>query len=401
MRVPAVAQKGFPTRPTRSERSQKRPTALLVTDTFPRGKARSCLTPFLFLQFFVMNHAAPSPAKGKRCRAVGMLSGGLDSILACKLMLAQDIEVLALNFVSPFCTCTSSGCRHQATKVAAELGIPIKVVPTGPDYIEMVKHPKHGYGRNMNPCLDCRIFTFSRARKYLEEVGAQFVFSGEVLGERPMSQHLQALRLIERESGLEGRLLRPLSAQLLEPTIPERTGLVDRERLLAFQGRSRKPQIALAASLGINDYPCPAGGCLLTDRQFALRLKDAFAHGEDSLHHIRFLRLGRHFRLPSGAKVVVGRDELENRALQNIVQPSETVLEAEGVGSPVTVVLGSANNSDIELAARICARFSDAKLEPLVKIRCRGAASAPGTARLISVRPITEAEITPLRIPGH
>ncbi|MEO0079946.1 MAG: hypothetical protein ABIK44_04655 [candidate division WOR-3 bacterium] len=331
----------------------------------------------------------------RRCRAVGMLSGGLDSILATKLMLEQGIEVFGLNFVSPFCTCTSKGCRHEATRAARQLGIPLKVVPTGQEYIEMVKHPKHGYGRNMNPCLDCRVFTFSRARIYMEEIGAQFVFSGEVLGERPMSQHLQALRLIERESGLEGRLLRPLSAKLLEPTIPEKEGLVDRERLMGFQGRTRKPQIALAARLGINDYPCPAGGCLLTERQFAIRLREAFAHGEDNLEDVRFLRYGRHFRLPSGAKVVVGRNELENRALGNIARREDVLLEAEGVGSPLTILLRSQGELDIELAARICARFSDAKTRPEVSVLIRSSLTAIGR-RLVS--PITEPELVPFRI---
>ena len=336
-----------------------------------------------------------SPVKNTlmtRTKAVGMLSGGLDSILAFRLMLDQGIDVCALNFKSPFCTCTSKGCQHQATKVAHELNVPIKVVPTGQDYIDMVKHPRHGYGRNMNPCLDCRVFTFSRARQYAREIGAAFVFSGEVLGERPMSQHMPALKLIEKESGLEGILLRPLSAHLLEPTVPELQGLVDRTRLLAIRGRSRKPQIALAAELGVNDYPCPAGGCLLTDRLFAARLREAFEHNDDTPRHMQMLRIGRHFRLPSRARVIVGRDELENAALRNLVRPEDTSLEPVDVVGPLTVLFNSTATDDVRTSARLCARFSDGREQPEVTVECG--------AGILRVAPLSEADTSALRIGG-
>ena len=321
-----------------------------------------------------------------------MLSGGLDSILAFRLMLDQGIDVYALNYRSPFCTCTSKGCQHQATKVARELNVPIKVVPTGQDYIDMVKHPRHGYGRNMNPCLDCRVFTFSRAREYAREIGAAFVFSGEVLGERPMSQHMRALRLIEHESGLEGILLRPLSAHLLEPTAPERQGLVDRSRLLAISGRSRKHQIALAAELGINDYPCPAGGCLLTDRQFAIRLREAFEHNDDTPRHMQMLRIGRHFRLPSGARVIVGRNESENAALRNMVRPEDASLEPVDVVGPLTVLLNSTAAADMDTSARLCAHYSDGRERPEVTVKCG--------AETLHAAPLSEGDISSLRIGG-
>jgi tRNA U34 2-thiouridine synthase MnmA/TrmU len=331
----------------------------------------------------------------KRGRALGLLSGGLDSILACRMMLEQGIEVIAVNFTSPFCTCTRKGCRHQASKAAEELGIQLKLLPTGQEYIEMVKHPKHGRGSHMNPCIDCRIFTFSRARAYADEIGADFVFSGEVLGERPMSQHLRALKLIEKESGLEGRLLRPLSAQLLEPTIPERQGLVNREKLLTVQGRSRKVQIQMAEDYGMNDYPCPAGGCLLTDAQFSVRLRDAFEHSEALVRDMQFLKVGRHFRLPGGAKVIVGRNEAENQMLCALVQPPELSLEAQDFVGPIVILrrllaASLKDDADKATAARICARYCDGKSSGTVKIKAG--------ADVMEVEPASEGELAALRI---
>jgi len=199
-------------------------------------------------------------------------------MLAIKLILEQGVEVHALNFLTIFCTCTSKGCMHQATKAAGELRVPLKVMNITKEYMEVVEKPKYGRGRNMNPCIDCRIFTFVKARDFMKEIGASFVITGEVLGERPMSQRRQAIEMIERKSGLEGLIVRPLSAKLFEPTMPEQEGIVDREKLLDIQGRMRTRQISLAKEKGINDYPCPAGGCLLTDRGFSNRLKDLFKY---------------------------------------------------------------------------------------------------------------------------
>jgi len=332
----------------------------------------------------------PLAVSRRPVKAVALLSGGLDSILACRMMLDQGIEVVAVNFTSPFCTCTSKGCRHQASKVAEELGITLKLMPTGQEYIEMVKHPKHGRGSHMNPCIDCRIFTFTRARIFADEIGADFVFSGEVLGERPMSQHMRAMLLIEEKSGLKGRLLRPLTAQLLEPTEPELKGLVDRSRLKSVQGRCRQPQLAMVKEYGMTDYPCPAGGCLLTDAQFSARLKDAFAHGEDTVRHMQFLKVGRHFRLPSKAKVIVGRNEPENKQLCALVQAGELVLEAEEVAGPVTVLLSLRQDEDKRLAARICARYGDARTRAVVEVNCAG--------EEFEVAPATEEELAALRV---
>jgi tRNA U34 2-thiouridine synthase MnmA/TrmU len=302
-------------------------------------------------------------------RAIALLSGGLDSTLAVKLILEQKIDVIALNFVTPFCTCTKSGCQNQAKKMADKFGIDMKVVSLKEEYIDIIKNPKYGYGKNMNPCIDCRILMFSKAREYMNEVGASFVFSGEVLGERPMSQRLKAMQVIERESGLTRKLLRPLCAQFLEPTIPEIEGIVDRNQLLAIQGRSRKPQISLARERGIDDYPCPAGGCRLTDPNFAERFKEALEHHEDSLDEIILLRYGRHFRLPNGAKVIVGRDEIENNKLKTLSKEEDSVLEVTCHPGPITLLKNSRAHRDIEIAAALCVSYSDYKGEEPVAVK--------------------------------
>lgn len=302
-------------------------------------------------------------------RAIALLSGGLDSTLAVKLMLEQKIDVIALNFVTPFCTCTKSSCQNQAKKVANKFDIDVKIVSLKEEYINVIKNPKHGYGKNMNPCIDCRIFMFSKAREYMNETCASFVFSGEVLGERPMSQRREAMQLIEREAALNGRLLRPLCAQYLEPTIPEIEGIVDRSRLLAIQGRSRKPQMSLAQEKGVYDYPCPAGGCRLTDPHFAKRFKDALEHGEDSFDEISLLRFGRHFRLPSGVKVIVGRDEIENKRIKTLSKDEDSVLEVASHPGPITLLRNSKAPRDIEVAATLCVSFSDYQGEEPVAVK--------------------------------
>ncbi len=293
-------------------------------------------------------------------KAIALLSGGLDSTLAVRLILDQGIAVEALNFVTPFCTCNRRG-RCEARHVAEEFGIPWKTIAITEEFFPVIKDPRYGYGSGMNPCLDCRILMFSRARERMEEIGAAFVFTGEVLGQRPMSQHRQAMRIIDRESGLDGRLLRPLSARLLEPTIPEKEGLVDRERLLDIQGRSRKPQMALAEERGITDYPCAAGGCLLTDPGFARRMRDLVRFRPDfDLNDVNLLKAGRHFRLLPGAKAVVGRNEEENRRLQILARKDDVLFEVKGCGSPTTLLRGEVGKAEMHLAAAITARYSDA-----------------------------------------
>jgi tRNA U34 2-thiouridine synthase MnmA/TrmU len=296
-----------------------------------------------------------------RVKALSLLSGGLDSILATELILNQGIEVEAVNFVTPFCLCRKGGCG--AAEAAKQLGVPIKVVSIDNEYLRMVRKPKHGYGRNMNPCVDCRIFMVKKAKKLAKEVGAAFIFSGEVLDERPMSQHLRAMKIIEEESGLKGRLLRPLSAKLLPETVIEKKGLVKREKLLDIHGRSRKPQIKLAQELSIADYPCPAGGCLLTYKEFANKLRDLFSHRKRcSMSDVTLLKVGRHFRCGEN-KIIVGRNEEENKTLTAKKMRHDYYFEVPDVGSPITVLQGLKNKKAIQVAAALTAYYSDAKNE--------------------------------------
>lgn len=304
-------------------------------------------------------------------KAIALLSGGLDSTLAVKVILDQGIAVEALNFTSPFCTCTgkNAGCKSEAVRVAEEFGIPIKVMNKGVDYLEIVRNPKHGYGKGLNPCVDCRIFLLKKAKEYMEEIGADFVFTGEVLGQRPMSQRRDTLRVIEKESGLEGLLLRPLSAKHFQPTIPEIEGWVDREKLLGIQGRSRKELFELAEELEVTNYPCPAGGCLLTELSFVGKIRDVFDHSDDlNMRDFRLLKLGRHFRIGRRTKVIVGRNEGENSLLEHAIQKGEATLRWNGGSSPLAAIMGETSGALIEKAAQILLRYTKAEAAAVEKV---------------------------------
>jgi len=295
-----------------------------------------------------------------RTKALSLLSGGLDSILATRLILNQGIDVEAINFTNMFCSCKEES-KCEATEAAKQLGVPLKVVSVGNDYLRIVRKPKHGYGRNMNPCVDCKIFMLKKAKKYAKEIGAAFIFTGEVLGERPMSQHFKALKIIEEESGLKGRLLRPLSAKLLPETVVERKSLVKRDKLLGIRGRSRKPQIKLAKEFNITYYPSPAGGCLLTCKEFANRMRDLFRHRKRcSMAEVALLKVGRHFRLGEN-KIIVGRNEAENKVLTVKKARNDYYFEVPDVSGPTTVLQGLKTKKAIELAAALTACYSDAK----------------------------------------
>ena len=333
--------------------------------------------------------------RDKKGKAIALFSGGLDSTLAVKLIRDQGIEVLAVNFTSPFCTCKQPG-QCEATKGSDKLDVPLKRIGLGQEYIEMIRSPKHGYGKNMNPCLDCRIMTFTKARELMQEMEADFVFTGEVLGQRPMSQRRDAMRIVERDSELTGRLLRPLCAKLLKPTIPEMEGLVDRERLLGIEGRSRKPQMQLAEHYGINDYACPAGGCLLTDKGFANRLRDLFEHNEDSFYDINLLKIGRHFRLPAGQKIIAGRDEEENKKLLASTREEDLKFSAEKYGSPLVVLRKSKARRALERAAAICARYSSGRHLPEISVKYWLDSKEP--AARLTVSPISDRLLQKYRI---
>ena len=297
-----------------------------------------------------------------KARGLGLCSGGLDSMLSGLLLREQGIEVEWITFETPFFAAS------KARKAARITGIPLTVKSIFADYIVMLRNPPAGYGKRMNPCLDCHTLMFRLAGDIMRERGFDFLFSGEVLGQRPMSQTKPSLRYVEKHSGMDGYILRPLSAKLLPETIPEQQGLVDRERLLGFHGRGRKDQIALARKFGITDYPAPAGGCLLTDKGFSARLKDLFDHGGDCTEaEFELLKFGRHFRLNRQAKLIVGRTEEDN---ENILRrhnlQRDVVLDVPDHPSPIGLLQGAADKGSILLAAAICVGYSRApKLAPV------------------------------------
>lgn len=326
-------------------------------------------------------------------KAIALLSGGLDSTLAARMVLDQGIDLEALNFMTLFCTCTNKGSTCLASQKAVEtLGIFLKVFNVSEEYLDVVRHPRYGYGRNMNPCIDCRIFMLKKTKAYMEESGASFIVTGEVLGQRPMSQRRDAMRLIEREAGLEGFILRPLSAQFLPATLPEREGWIDREKLLNIQGRSRKPQIKLAEQFGIQDYPCPAGGCLLTDPGFATRLKDLMLHDLDfSLNDVHLLKMGRHLRLSPKLKLVIGRNEEENQKIRTFAKDRDVLLKVSNHPGPLSLLRGEVDEGEMEKAASITARYSKAKGFEKIEVGYRKVEKEE--ERTMMVLPLSEAEI--------
>ncbi len=292
-------------------------------------------------------------------KAVALVSGGIDSTLAVKLVQAQGIAIEGLNFKGLF-----HCCKDDAARTSAESGIPITIVSETEEYLQLIESPKYGWGRGANPCTDCRIYMFGVAKRFMEQVGASFLVSGEVLGQRPNSQRRDNFRSIDRDTGLEGLLVRPLSAKLLPPTKPELEGILDREKLLAIQGRSRKPQMDLAAHYGITDIPTPSTGCMLTEDAVANRIKDVLTHGD----HLDFwvaetVKLGRHFRVTEGARAVVGRDEAENLRIRDLFTGSGerprpvTLLEPEDFKGPAAMLIGEATPDAIETVAGMLLRY--------------------------------------------
>jgi tRNA U34 2-thiouridine synthase MnmA/TrmU len=293
-------------------------------------------------------------------KAVALFSGGLDSSLAIKLILEQGIEVVALHFFTPFCTCNNKGCNSSVSKVVSQLGIKLKTVFLADEYFEMLKKPKFGYGSNLNPCIDCRILILRKAKEFMEEVGASFIVTGEVLNQRPMSQRLKTLKLIEREAGVEGLVVRPLSAKVLPITIPESVGIVDRDKFLGIVGRGRKVQLSLAEEYGIEGYGCPSGGCLLTDPSFARRMKDLMIHNPGfTLRDVMLLKVGRHFRISDSAKLVVGRDKKENNFLEKYCEKSWYLFSVVNTNGPRAVGVGELSEEEILVCCKIVTRYAD------------------------------------------
>lgn len=328
----------------------------------------------------------------RRKKALALLSGGLDSTLAVALLIKQGVDVEGVFFSSPFCQCNRKG-SCQVISVAEVLGIRLKMLRKDEEYIEVVRKPKHGYGKGMNPCIDCRIFMLRKAEEYAREIGASLFITGEVLGERPMSQHRRALDMIDKEAGLEGRILRPLSAKLLPETEAEKNGLVDRNQLLDISGRSRRRQIELAKNLELKGYSCPAGGCLLTDKHFVRRLKDLFKNMEKvTVQDIELLRIGRHFRV-GPSKIVVGRDEDENKRLLDLKKESDYYFEVPECGSPITLLVGPKSEEAIMTAATLTLHYSDCRgNQTLVTYGKQNLDSA------INVNQISKDEVDKLRV---
>jgi tRNA-uridine 2-sulfurtransferase len=339
----------------------------------------------------------------KQRRAVALVSGGLDSMLAVRVVQDQGVHVEGLNFFTGFCVEGHTHAirkkgnarpkRNNALWAAERLGMKLHLVDVVEDYRDVVLNPKYGYGANLNPCLDCKIFMVRKALDWMRDRGFDFLLTGEVVGQRPMSQRKETMPVVQRDSGAEDLLLRPLCAKNLAPTLPEREGWVDRESLLDFSGRSRKPQMALAAHFGITDYAQPAGGCcFLTDPQYSVKLTDLWRSRNDrayELDDILLLKVGRHIRPRPDFKVVIAREEGEGRFLQGYRKQFVSI-KTLSHGGPEALIDGTPTDADIELAARLVARYSQGRNAESVRIEVT---NLEGSVRELDVRPLAPNDI--------
>ncbi len=341
-----------------------------------------------------------------KTKAIALVSGGLDSALAVAVVKRLGVDVLALHasigYSPGFMRAEIAGERPEdlaaaeAARMSAAFGVPVRILDLVEEYFGVLLNPRHGYGANVNPCIDCHLFMIRKAKEVMEREGARFVFTGEVLGQRPMSQNYKALELIDRESGLDGLLVRPLSARLLPETLAEKNGWIARDGLLDIQGRSRRRQMELAAELGVTGYASPAGGCMLTDENYAAKLKDWMRHrGEAPLTHEETLlfSVGRHFRLSPSVKAVVGRREAENHYLERAWR-SEWLAMPVDVPGPTVLVQGPAADEDLRLGASLVARYCDAKSSPSVKVAVRKG----DEEKIFEIAPAPEDNVERLRI---
>jgi tRNA U34 2-thiouridine synthase MnmA/TrmU len=336
-------------------------------------------------------------------KAVALISGGLDSLLAARVVMDQGVHVEGINFYTGFCVEGHTHAirkqdrarpkRNNALWSAEQLGIKLHIVDIIEEYKDVVINPKHGYGANLNPCLDCKIFMVDKARQWIEENGFDFIITGEVVGQRPMSQRKDTMPVIARDSGAGDRLVRPLCARNLPATLAETSGWLDRDKLFGFNGRSRKPQMALAAKFGFEDYAQPAGGCcFLTDKQYSVKLSDLWATRgtrEYDLDDIMLLKVGRHLRPRPNFKIIVGREEGENRFLEGYRKRFVHMIPTSHTG-PLVLLDGEISADDIELAARLTARFSQGRDAEQVTIEVK---PMDADARRLDVVPLTADEI--------
>lgn len=298
-----------------------------------------------------------------KIKALGISSGGLDSILSAFVMRDAGVDVKWVTFETPFFS------ADKAADAAQKYDIPIRIENITDEYIKMLRNPARGYGKNMNPCLDCHTFMFSKAGQLLEEEGASFLFSGEVAGQRPMSQTKNALRYVEKHSGFDGYIVRPLSGKIMPETIPEKKGWIKREDLLEINGRSRKPQFALAKKYGVVDYPAPGGGCLLTEKVYARRLADLYESQKIvELLDYELLHYGRHIRISPDEKLIIGRDEKENIRLEEIAEQIDCIkINIVDYPGPFAILRGSGEN--MFTAGSICAGYTKAPKDVACKVR--------------------------------
>ena len=316
-------------------------------------------------------------------KALGLLSGGLDSSLAALCLKRQGIEVTAIAFVTPFFG------SSKAERMARQLDIPLIVEDISKIHLDMVKEPHYGYGKNMNPCIDCHAMMFRLAGKLMVEQGFDFLFSGEVLGQRPMSQNADALRKVANYSGHPDRILRPMSAKILPITPMEEQGLVKRNQLLDIQGRSRRPQEALAKEWGLTDFPSSGGGCLLTEIHFSDRLRDLFSHQPDcSVEDVELLKIGRQFRLSEHAKLTLGRHQKDNESIRQAAQGAYIVLRALDLSGPLGLVSGQPAAEDLRIAGAIVASYGKGKDQTEVELL----AETPNGEQRLTVAPMPRSE---------
>jgi tRNA-specific 2-thiouridylase len=319
----------------------------------------------------------------EKIRALSVISGGLDSILATRIVMDQGVDVTAVHFVSPFFGSEPGGQRDAfSQRMAERYGIRAISIDVAESYIEMLASPRYGYGKNFNPCVDCKILLFSTARTMMEEFGAGFIVTGEVVGQRPMSQRRDTLRVIERDSSTTGLLLRPLSAKLLKPTVPELEGWVRREDLFAFSGRSRKPQIELASRLGITGYPAPAGGCCLTDPIQSRRIRRLYAmKGRPEPREMKLIQLGRPFHLGGDAILTVGRNEEENERIDGLAVNGDLFVKIVDIPGPLGVIIGDPTDEEVSRAMAVVAYYSKGRDLPRVSVGVGGRANPFQTVR--------------------
>jgi tRNA U34 2-thiouridine synthase MnmA/TrmU len=297
-------------------------------------------------------------------KAIALFSGGLDSIIAVKLVQNQGIEVQGVTFETPFFS------ARKARVAASIIDLPLHVLDITEDHLIMLRAPRYGYGKNFNPCIDCHAMMLRKAGNLLSEWNADFLITGEVLGQRPMSQTRQSLYVVAKYSGYPDLVLRPLSAKLLPITKPEREGMIDRERLFEIQGRSRRHQMETAIIFGINDYSAPAGGCLLTDPMFSKRLKELFDHGDFEIPSIQLLKTGRHFRIGEKAKVIVGRNQGDNNLIEKYTRDCDLSIQTADYPGPVTLIPGGGDEAEMQIAASLCVLYSDAPKGERIKLIC-------------------------------